>query len=138
MREPKRWKDPSGGADAETRAFLQNVPGGTPSHAEMDRMWTGIATQLEFVAKPIQSPPAGPAASTAGKATMAVVLVATIGAVVGVRAIHSRARHEPVPEALAAKPAFRATATVRARAFMHTYPSSPYRARIRALVFESE
>jgi hypothetical protein len=74
----------------------------------------------------------------AGKATMAVVLVATIGAVVGVRAIHSRARHEPVPEALAAKPAFRATATVHARAFMHTYPSSPYRARIRALVFESE
>ena len=103
MREPKRWKDPSGGADAETRAFLQNVPGGTPSHAEMDRMWTGIATQLEFVATPIQSLPAGSVASTAGagalagKATIAVVLVATIGAVVGVRAIHSRARHEPVP-----------------------------------------
>jgi hypothetical protein len=110
----------------------------------MDRMWTGIATQLEFVATPIQSLPAGSVASTAGagalagKATVAVVLVATIGAVVGVRAIHSRARHEPVPEALAAKPAFRATATVHARAFMHTYPSSPYRARIRALVFESE
>jgi hypothetical protein len=109
MREPKRWKDPSGGADAETRVFLQNVPGGTPSHAEMDRMWTGIATQLEFVAKPIQSPPAGSVASTAGagalagKVTMAVVLVAAIGAAVGVRALHSRARHESVPGWSAAK-----------------------------------
>lgn len=28
MREPKRWKDPSGGADAETRAFFAECPGG--------------------------------------------------------------------------------------------------------------
>ena len=41
-------------------------------------------------------------------------------------------------EALAAKPSLRAAATERARAFMRAYPQSPYRARIRAIIFESE
>jgi hypothetical protein len=41
-------------------------------------------------------------------------------------------------EAQAAKPSLRAAATERARAFMRAYPQSPYRARIRAIVFESE
>ena len=41
-------------------------------------------------------------------------------------------------EALAAKPTLRAQATVRARAFMKTYPQSPYRARIRAIALEGE
>jgi len=41
-------------------------------------------------------------------------------------------------EALAAKPALRAQATVRARAFMKAYPQSPYRARIRAIAFAGE
>ncbi len=41
-------------------------------------------------------------------------------------------------EAQAAKPSLRAAATERARAFMRAYPQSPYRVRIRALIFESE
>ena len=41
-------------------------------------------------------------------------------------------------EALAAKPALRAQATARARAFMKAYPQSPYRARIRAIALEGE
>jgi hypothetical protein len=41
-------------------------------------------------------------------------------------------------EAQAAKPSLRAAATDRARAFMRAYPQSPYRARIRAIIFESE
>jgi hypothetical protein len=41
-------------------------------------------------------------------------------------------------EAQAAKPSLRAAATERARAFMLAYPQSPYRARIRAIIFESE
>ncbi len=41
-------------------------------------------------------------------------------------------------EALAAKPALRARATARARAFMKAYPQSPYRARIRAIALDGE
>jgi hypothetical protein len=41
-------------------------------------------------------------------------------------------------EAQAAKPSLRAAATERARAFMRAYPQSPYRARIKAIIFESE
>jgi hypothetical protein len=41
-------------------------------------------------------------------------------------------------EALAGKPASRAGAAERARAFMRTYPESPYRARIKAIVFENQ
>jgi hypothetical protein len=40
-------------------------------------------------------------------------------------------------EALASKPASHATAAERARTFMRTYPESPYRARIKAIVFEN-
>jgi hypothetical protein len=41
-------------------------------------------------------------------------------------------------EAQAAKPSLRPAATDRARAFMRAHPQSPYRARIRAISFESE
>jgi hypothetical protein len=41
-------------------------------------------------------------------------------------------------EALAAKPALRAQATARARAFLAAYPQSPYRARIRAVALAGE
>jgi hypothetical protein len=41
-------------------------------------------------------------------------------------------------EALAGKPDSRATAAERARVFMRTYPESPYRARIKAIVFENQ
>jgi hypothetical protein len=40
-------------------------------------------------------------------------------------------------EAEAAKPERRSRAVERARAFLLAYPDSPYRARIKALVFES-
>jgi hypothetical protein len=41
-------------------------------------------------------------------------------------------------EALAAKPALRAKATARARAFLAAYPQSPYRARIRPIALAGE
>jgi len=41
-------------------------------------------------------------------------------------------------EAMSSKPALRAMATERARFFMQAYPNSPYRARIKAIIFERE
>jgi hypothetical protein len=41
-------------------------------------------------------------------------------------------------EAMTAKPALRAEAKARVHAFMRTYPQSPYRARLRALVLEGD
>jgi hypothetical protein len=41
-------------------------------------------------------------------------------------------------EALASKPAQRGRATDRARTFMQAYPNSPYRERIKAIIFEGQ
>ena len=53
-------------------------------------------------------------------------------------AVLAQEREALTIEALAAKPALRARAMARARAFMSAYPQSPYRARIRALALEGE
>jgi hypothetical protein len=112
MKEPKRWSDPAGGADAETRALLQQAPQVGPSHSEVNLMWAGLAPRLD-----VAHPPPGPngsqgqpgmpghglqAAAAAGtgalaaKVTLAVVLVTAVGAV-GARAIFSRDRHGVEP-----------------------------------------
>jgi len=110
MKEPKRWSDPAGGADAETRALLQQAPQIAPSHSEASQMWAGLAPRLD-----IAHPPPGPAQSQpgmpghglqaaaaagtgalVGKVTLAVVFATAVGAV-GVRAISSRDRHVTEP-----------------------------------------
>jgi hypothetical protein len=110
MKEPKRWSDPAGGADAETRAMLQQAPQVGPSHGEVNRMWAALAPRLD-IAYPPPAPPQGQpgmprhglqAAAAAGtgalaaKVTLAVVLATAVGAV-GVRAISSRDRHVTEP-----------------------------------------
>jgi hypothetical protein len=108
MKEPKRWSDPAGGADAETHALLQQAPQVGPSHSEVNRMWAGLAPRLDVAYPPpgpngSQSQPGlpghGPQAAAAagtgalvGKVTLVVVFATAVGAV-GVRAISSRDRH---------------------------------------------
>jgi hypothetical protein len=53
-------------------------------------------------------------------------------------AILAQEREALTIEAMAAKPALRAKAAARARAFMTAYPQSPYRARIRAIALAGE
>jgi len=256
MREPVRWRDPKGGADADTRALLSSVEAPAPSSNERERVWSGVASALQAV--PVLVPPVAPIAAAgsgalAGKIVMSLVAVAaagvgwhvtrtwepsakprpllqppvtrpaenrtpmavptegpaivpaapaaekptwrksraaatapSVGKVVevptpapvatsaqlvtnelleeGRRLASARAAlraHEPehalellqkgtagthalaqerealTIEALASRPASRAQAAARARTFMATYPDSPYRARIKAVVFEN-
>jgi len=111
MRDPKRWSDPGGGADVETRALLQQAPQVAPSPSQVSQMWAGLAPQLD-----IAHPPSGPsqgqpgvpghglqtaagagAGALAGKVTLAVVLATAVGAL-GVRVIASRDRHVAEPQ----------------------------------------
>jgi hypothetical protein len=98
MRDPARWRDPSAGADAETRALLLSDRGPAPSHVEVDRIWSSLESQLPIAAGPALAPQAGqavPAAGTgalAAKVTLAIVLVA--GAGIGLRSIHLQHRRE--------------------------------------------
>ena len=115
MKDPKRWRNLDGGADGETRALLLNPPATGPSRSEADQIWASLSAHLDVTFAPpgpdgsqIQhSPPShapgpqiGPAVAAsgagavAGKVTLAVVLLATAGGVVGVRAISSRDRHD--------------------------------------------
>jgi hypothetical protein len=102
MKEPTRWRDLNGGADAETRALLQNDRVPMPSDDEVNRIWSGLETQLNIAPGPIQVPQVVQTAAVAGtgalvgKVTLAVVLVATVGTVVGVRGFSSRQRQEDV------------------------------------------
>ena len=115
MKDPNRWRDPNGGADAETRALLQNPPLVSPSRREADEIWAGLSAHLDVTFTPpgpdgSQLGPTGPvhgpqmvpvaaaagaagAGALAGKATLAVVLLATVGGVVGTRVISSREQH---------------------------------------------
>ena len=134
MKDPNRWRDANSGADAETRALLQNPPVASPSRREADEIWAGLSAHLDITfappgpdgsqlgpTGPVHSPPMGPVAAAAGtgvlvaKATLAVALLATIGGVVGTRVVssrHSQAR------AMAPK-----TATIQARALLPLAPS---------------
>ena len=101
MKDPARWRDPKGGADAETRALLLGNQAPTPSSAEVDHVWSTLAPQLQVVPAPTHAPPAGPAAvvgtgALVGKITLAVVLVAAIGA--GVGGMYSRDRRRNVTQ----------------------------------------
>lgn len=85
MREPTRWRDPGGGADAETRTLLSNDAGLEPSADEVSRIWAGLESQLHLAPGPAHTPPIGSATTTAGagalvgKITLAVVLVSAAG-----------------------------------------------------------
>jgi hypothetical protein len=269
MKEPKRWRDFDGGADADIRSLLLNSPALNPSRSEAKQIWSSLSAQLDvtFAAPGPQGSQAelgrpasvhGPqvghavaaagAGSAAGKVTLAVVLLAMAGGVLGVRMTAShdgrvpapkesqvepypspppQSTHSPEPavqpsaaatapataapesrsrperpahprsairptstlvsvnalleegrrldrartalrahdpdlalqlleanaegttelaqerealtiEALAAKPALHSQATERARVFMRAFPNSPYRERIKAIVFDGE
>jgi hypothetical protein len=97
MKDPARWRDPHGGADAETRALLLGDQAPTPSSAEVDRVWSTLAPQLRVVPAPTHAAPAGPTAAAGmgalvGKIALGVVLVAAVGAGVGLRGRYSRDR----------------------------------------------
>jgi hypothetical protein len=113
MKDPNRWRDPNGGADSEVLALLQNPPAVGPSRTEADQIWATLSAQLDITFAPPapdgsqlgpgghgHGPLIGPAAAAAGtgalvgKATLAVVLLATVGSVVGTRVVSSRNRHE--------------------------------------------
>jgi hypothetical protein len=103
MKDPVRWRDPNGGADAETRALLSSDRGPVPSGDEANRIWAGLETELHLGPVPAHTPLVGPATATtgtgalAGKITLAVVLVAAVGAGVALHGSHSRGRQEGAP-----------------------------------------
>jgi hypothetical protein len=91
MKEPVRWRDPNGGADAETRALLSTEE--APSSSERDRIWSTLVSQLPPLPAPPPVSPVGPAAAAGtgalvGKITAGVVLVAA--ASMGLHAMRSR------------------------------------------------
>jgi hypothetical protein len=100
MKDPVRWRDLEGAADAETRALLSGDRAPIPSADQANRIWTGIESRLRLSPGPAHVPQAGPAASTAGtsalagKALVAVVLAVAGG--VGLYGFHSRDRQAGV------------------------------------------
>ena len=97
MKDPKRWRDPSSGADPQVRSLLVNDCGTLPSNAEVERIWSGLASGLPLAAGPVAAPQAGAVAAAAGKGalgaklTLAIVLV--VGAAAGI-GLHSRSSHD--------------------------------------------
>jgi hypothetical protein len=128
MKDPARWRDPSGGADAETRALLLGGASEGPSSHERERIWSSLAPQVQALPAPQQAAPtATPVGSgiVLGKVTLAVVLAAGTG--IGWYAVRS---HGPstrsVPEAQSANaPSERATTVAAPTVAPTTAPSVP-------------
>ena len=109
MKDPVRWREESSGADAETRALLLGDKAVGPSCAEQERVWSSLAPQLQAIPAPTHAAPVAPAAAgtnaLVGKITLGVVLVAAVGAGVGLH--HMRAREQPARPMPSAKPSVR-------------------------------
>jgi hypothetical protein len=106
MRDPTRWRDAGSGADDETRALLEAAQAGGPSRTQKDRMWSALAPQLPALPPP-PATPIGPATAgtgaLVGKIAVGVVLVAAVGAGVGISTTHRR--EHPTRPLLAPQPA---------------------------------
>lgn len=116
MKDPKRWSDPGGGADAEIRALLQQAPRVAPSESQASQMWAGLAPQVDLGhpppgpnGSPSQPGHAGQATAAAGAGAVAgkvalVVVLATAAGALGVRVVTSRDRHEAEPGSARTEP----------------------------------
>jgi hypothetical protein len=114
MKDPVRWRDDSSGADAGMRALLASSEAEAPSKNERDRIWAGLAPQIQILPAPPPVIPVAPAAATGaaawvGKITLGMVLVAAVGTGVHMARSHTRvAQPAPVraslPSAGIAKP----------------------------------
>jgi hypothetical protein len=93
MKDPVRWRDDHSGTEAELRALLASSEPEAPSKSERERIWAGLAPQIQILPVPPPVIPLAPAAATGaaalvGKVTLGVVLVTAVGA--GVHVARSR------------------------------------------------
>lgn len=99
MRDPVRLREVNSRADVETRALLAGADVEEPSKAERDRIWEGLALQIQILPAPLPVAPLASVAATGtaalvGKIVVGVVLATAVGA--GVRLAGSRT-HTAVP-----------------------------------------
>lgn len=99
MRDPVRLREMNSRADVETRALLAGAEAEEPSKAERDRIWEGLALQIQMLPAPLPVAPLASVAATGtaalvGKIVIGVVLATAVGA--GVRLAGSRT-HTAVP-----------------------------------------
>ena len=125
MKDPARWRDPNGGADAETRALLLGSDAGAPTDTERERIWSGLAPQVQAPPTPPHVPPAAVSSGVVlGKVTLAVALV--VATAVGWHAVRSR---EPsprsIPEARVAHGPSKGPAAVTAPTVAPGVPAAP-------------
>lgn len=110
MRDPTRWREPDGGADAETRALLSSDAGPAPSSDEVSRIWAGLESHLRLAPGPAHPPQVGPATQAAGagalagKITLAVVLVSAAGVALHRLHVQDRPATKAVAPASASAP----------------------------------
>jgi len=117
MKEPARWRDPRGGADAETRSLLLDDRPPVPRAAEVKRVWSSLSSRLASLPLPLPIPPAPPATGAAaaaatgtllGKITVIAVTTA-IGAGVGWHGFRAHRRATTTDSTPTVKVALRGT-----------------------------
>lgn len=99
MNDPVRWRDEDT-ADAETRALLASSGTEAPSRNQRERIWAGLAPQIQILPVPPPVIPVAPVAAAgvgavAGKIVLGVVLVTAVGT--GAHLARSRTPAEPAP-----------------------------------------
>ncbi len=106
MKDPVRWRE-DGGVDAEMRALLADSAAEAPSKNERERIWAGLAPQIQMLPVPPPVIPAAPVAATGaaaavGKIALGVALVTAMGA--GVHLARSRTSPAKPPPVRAIHP----------------------------------